>query len=167
MVQRLISHSKPNNRKITQIIHKIKIQKIVQTAFSLRSKILKTFNKACTSFQIKIESSLRGNSSTNRNRETILNLFGGEQLHTNHSEPYFRDVAYDVLPKHVTIVIDENGLMHNQEVQPICDKAKGVKWSCGETCIIRESSIESVLGFLMLVSNCTSDGFLDMFGSIH
>ena len=167
IVMRLLSSiSKPVKsirQPVQQIIKKLKIQRIVKTAFNLKFLAIESFQKKSKSFQNKLQSCLQ---RPNESNDPILQCIGGDRFHTSHSEPFFRETAYRMWPEDITIILDDGGRMRNTMVEKINDISKGLKWSCNEICIVREETVQAVIGFIRVVSSTRSEELLQMLDSI-
>jgi ATP-dependent DNA helicase PIF1 len=145
---------------------KMKIQLVVRSAVAVRSKISKAFTNIANSFQSTMRE-WTDKCPAVLNESTITEMIGGKQSHTSHTEPYFYDTAYRPISSNVTLVIDENGIVQNvHTIEPIAKDSKGVQWPCGSTCVIRQTTIDNVGGFVQLASSANKKDLQNLFQNI-
>ena len=169
LVQRLLS-TVVNKRtpKVHQILKKLQIQKLIRTGLAIKKAAYKSFEKSCLLFQERIREMTREEipSNTIIGEDRFLGIVGGNRHHTSHTEPYFREAAYNILPENITIIVGERGVVHNVDPEPISENSKGVKWPCSATCVVRESSVQIVIEFFHRLSKAETKTFLEIFDSV-
>jgi len=139
-------------RRSCQAIQKliIRIQPLIAAAMLLRSKAYREYRYRALALKKKL-STFHTQNAILLNEATLPECIGGSRCHTSHTEPFFYDTAYRVLPSDVILVPDERGIVINlNTVQPLSEKSKVVMWSCGRTCVVRQESIDKLMRFIQM-----------------
>jgi hypothetical protein len=154
------------NSIFSKAYRKMQIQLIVRSAVAVRSKISKAFAKTSIAFQSTMREWTEACPAV-LNESNMIEMIGGKQAHTSHTEPYFYDTAYQPISSNVTLVVDENGLVQNiHAIEAIAKDSKGVQWPCGSTCVIRQTTIDNVCGFVKLAANANTKYLQHLFSNI-
>jgi ATP-dependent DNA helicase PIF1 len=149
-----------------QTMKRLKIQRLVRCAMALKSRVLRKFTQTANAFQETMINCLE-NIPPELNQDSLHHFIGGQRYHTSHSEPYFSDTAYKLLPQDFVVAVDDAGIAQNiNTLEPITHKSKGFKWDCGSTCNIRQATIDNFCGFIHLAAIANTQEQLDLFNII-
>ena len=149
------------------IVTKFKINRAVKSALSIRSEVIKIFEQKGKTLQEKMQVMV-SNIPVHLDQHTFTEFIGGSRCHTNHSEPYFYETGYTILPNNFNLVLDERGIVRNvhKEVETIGHRNVGLKWPCGHTCYVRQNTLDKIQGFIMHLAEVQTTELLTLFESI-
>ncbi|XP_073975183.1 uncharacterized protein [Rhodnius prolixus] len=83
--------------------------------------------------------------------KNIVKVFGGKQKHSVHSEPYFYESSYSVVPSGQILLADSQHVFVNRHNFKKCITKDNniVEWPCGITCKFSKQSMRSILNKLV------------------
>ncbi|XP_073978327.1 uncharacterized protein [Rhodnius prolixus] len=83
--------------------------------------------------------------------KNIVKVFGGKQKHTIHSEPYFYETSYSVIPPgHILLADNQNVFVNGHNFKKYITKGDNiVEWPCGITCKFSKPSMSTILNKLV------------------
>lgn len=154
--------------RLTQTLRQIKIRRVIQSSLALRRLAFRTYTSTVKLFQDRMINFCQS-ISYEVNASTLTNIIGGSRKHTNHSEAYSFDVEYRHLISDKTFIVDSTGCVNNlYTVRPINDSksCKGVQWSCDDRCLVRQTTITRVIGFIQLCASANKEELKHIFSNI-
>ncbi|XP_073986376.1 uncharacterized protein [Rhodnius prolixus] len=109
----------------------------------LNNKLKAVVDEAVNKFEVNKIKTL-----TSKN---IVKVFGGKQKHTTHSEPYFYESSYSVVPPgHILLTDNHTVFVNRHNFKKYITKDNNiVEWPCGITCKFSDQSMSTILNKLV------------------